>query len=306
MKNLNEDINRLRQIMSYDRSRSLLISESQYSIEDSIELEEQEETMDIEEQSTKLNPMVTDTDLMGETGFWANFKGLFNDDRGGVKGVVDALDGFVSMDNLNTVYNTLKALKGKVAKDETQDPPVMIPAIKRFAELYKADENGDDLISDVESVGTMTLPATAETLKKKIINLIKSGESEKVSYQNDSNLEDMPTVGTPGKGEEPSKGKEPGKESDIVEGCPSIEDIKSGKVLLKVDGKDSPFCKVVNNIQIKVITYLKQKGIEASLPKLAYGHYGPLTASLVSAYQNLAGLKSDGVVGPKTIQSLGF
>ena len=42
MKNLNEDINRLRQIMSYDRSRSLLISESQYSIEDSIEIEEQE------------------------------------------------------------------------------------------------------------------------------------------------------------------------------------------------------------------------------------------------------------------------
>ena len=40
MENLNENINRLRQIMSYDRSRSLLISESQYSIEDSIELEE--------------------------------------------------------------------------------------------------------------------------------------------------------------------------------------------------------------------------------------------------------------------------
>ena len=302
MKNLNEDINRLRQIMSYDRSRSLLISESQYSIEDSMEIEE--ETMDIEEQSAKLNPMVTDTDLMGETGFWANFKGLFNDDRGGVKGVVDALDGFVSMDNLNTVYKTLKSLKGKVAKDETQDPPVLISAIARFVELYKADENGDDLISDVGSVGTMTLPATAETLKKKIINLIKSGMTENVSQQSDSNLEKMPVVGNPGV--DPTKGDNPGKESDVVEGCPSIEDIKSGKVLLKVDGKDSPYCKVIHNIQVKVIAYLKEKGIQASLPKLAYGHYGPLTGSLVSAYQNLSGLKSDGIVGPKTIESLGF
>jgi murein L,D-transpeptidase YcbB/YkuD len=45
MKNINENINRLRQIMSYDRSRGLLVNESQYSIEDSIELEEQEETV---------------------------------------------------------------------------------------------------------------------------------------------------------------------------------------------------------------------------------------------------------------------
>ena len=45
MKNVNENINRLRHIMSYDRSRGLLINESQYSIEDSVELEEQEETV---------------------------------------------------------------------------------------------------------------------------------------------------------------------------------------------------------------------------------------------------------------------
>ena len=30
MKNINENINRLRQIMSYDRSRGLLVNESQY------------------------------------------------------------------------------------------------------------------------------------------------------------------------------------------------------------------------------------------------------------------------------------
>ena len=53
MKNLNENINRLRQIMSYDRSRSLLISESQYSIEDSIELEEQATEFDNAESIAK-------------------------------------------------------------------------------------------------------------------------------------------------------------------------------------------------------------------------------------------------------------
>jgi len=53
MENINENINRLRQIMSYDRSRSLLISESQYSIEDSIELEEQATEFDNAESIAK-------------------------------------------------------------------------------------------------------------------------------------------------------------------------------------------------------------------------------------------------------------
>tara|TARA_R110000803_G_scaffold129867_10_gene197203 strand:+ start:1972 stop:2664 length:693 start_codon:yes stop_codon:yes gene_type:complete len=53
MENINENINRLRQIMSYDRSRSLLISESQYSIEDSVELEEQATEFDNAESIAK-------------------------------------------------------------------------------------------------------------------------------------------------------------------------------------------------------------------------------------------------------------
>lgn len=296
MKELNEDIKRLRQIMSYNRSKGLLVNESQY------DLNEQEESN-----------IITDKDLMGRTGVLANIGGLFNDDRGGVKGVVDSLDGFVSMDNLENVLATLEGLKGKVYKDETQDPPVMISAIKRFAELYKADENGDDLISDVESVGTRTLPATAETLKKKIVNLVKSGEG-KVSQQNDSNLEDMPKIGDPGKGEQPGKGEEPGKGNpnnpeDDKEGlsdCPTIEDLKSGKKVLKAGGGNEN-CDVISLVQKRLMERMKASGLPVTdIEGDDLGNYGKKTASMVAAFQNFKGLKVDGVVGRDTMRELGL
>ena len=51
MNNLNENINRLRQIMSYDRSRGLLVNESQYSFEDNDEIDGQEFSLSDDEKS---------------------------------------------------------------------------------------------------------------------------------------------------------------------------------------------------------------------------------------------------------------
>ena len=90
---------------------------------------------------------------------------LFKDRRTGVKGVVDALDGYVKESDLAYVYTVLKALVGKKMKDGK-------PAIQRFKELYKADENGDDLASDVNSVGTKTFSTKGTLIKEEILKLL--------------------------------------------------------------------------------------------------------------------------------------
>lgn len=355
MKNINENINRLRQIMSYDRSRGLLVNESQYSMEDdngkkhvpfqgykefgdgkplsddgksraeelakelyksSIasypdnmgaidfsdiktdafydhmmntlgKLYKQEESGDsvvLDEQEEKKSNVMTAKDLMGDTGWFNNYLGLdsnyFGYRREGVKGVVDALDGVVTTNELKLILKTLEGLKGKSYKDDTQDPPVMISAIKKFTELYKEDESGDELISDVDSVGTMTLETGAEDIKKKIINLIKSGNNE-VPQQSQSNTKDEETS------------------SDPLD----IEKIKSGEQLLK-KGQGNESSDTVIEVQELLITKMKALGVTIDFEQSDLGNYGPKTAALVTAFQSISNLKPDGIVGPKTLTAL--
>jgi hypothetical protein len=150
--------------------------------------------------------VVTDKDLMGETGImWNLMKSsvpmivslvtpfsiplkilslgasalMKVSNRSGVKGVVDAIDGFVTADDLAYVLTTIKSLNGKVYYDE--ETGKNIPATKRFLELYSEDEGGDSLIADVQSVGTRTLPTGSEKLKSVIVKTINSQASQQVS-----------------------------------------------------------------------------------------------------------------------------
>jgi hypothetical protein len=84
--------------------------------------------------------------------------------RTGVKGVVDAIDGFVKESDLLYVLTVLQALKGKKMKDGTS-------AIERFKKLYKMDE-GEDLVEDVESVGTNTMSVKGDLIKEEILKLL--------------------------------------------------------------------------------------------------------------------------------------
>ena len=93
------------------------------------------------------------------------------DRRNGVKGVVDALDGFVKESDLAYVLTILKALSGKKMKDGK-------PAIKRFQELYALDEKpwigGEEtLAGEVKSVGTRTMSVKGDTMKEEIAKLLK-------------------------------------------------------------------------------------------------------------------------------------
>lgn len=145
------------------------------------------------------NPnLVTDQDLMGDTGrlrsffqMTSDFSGLlsglpnlwdmvgfnytnaFAGRRIGVKGVVDALDGWVDEEDLGYILAVIASLNGKCYLDDTATPPTKVPAINRFLELYQEDE-GEDLVSEIQGVGTKTLRTGTEKIKTKIINLIES------------------------------------------------------------------------------------------------------------------------------------
>ena len=104
-----------------------------------------------------------------------SLSGLLNEQGGDVTNkmgsyvstaVVD-LDGYVGEDNLKSLFNILTSLKGKTYKGQD--------AITKFLAYYKADEKGDDFISDVNSVGVANMGVEAQDMKDDIIALAKGG-----------------------------------------------------------------------------------------------------------------------------------
>jgi hypothetical protein len=88
------------------------------------------------------------------------------DRRTGVKGAIDALDGFVKESDLLYVLTILKALVGRKAADGTS-------AIERFKKLYKLDD-GEELIDDVKSVGTKTMSVKGPFIKEELIKILSN------------------------------------------------------------------------------------------------------------------------------------
>lgn len=147
--NPQESLERVKLLMKYDSKKTL--TENRQVI--------------FEEESTP--KMVTAKDLIGDSSLWANINWS---KRKGVKGVVDALDGWVDMEDLQFVLETIKSLDGWCFYDDATQKN--ISATEAFVMLYKEDENGDELKKDVEGVGTRTLPTGAEQLKRSIIGTI--------------------------------------------------------------------------------------------------------------------------------------
>lgn len=88
--------------------------------------------------------------------------------------IVDDLDGWVDGSNLESIFNIVMKYNNKFASDYTNpNNPVMVPALKRLIDLYSMDENGDNLIDDLQEVGTTTLPNASITKKQQVINLLK-------------------------------------------------------------------------------------------------------------------------------------
>lgn len=173
-----EALQRIKLMMEYDSSKTL-----------------NENKKVISEQTKDLSLMV-DADLMGNTskirGYFQtvgdlsilgfnpydalglNLANVIGGRRTGVKGVVDALDGFVDSEDLLYVLTVIKTLEGKCYFDDINN--VKVPAINRFLELYQEDED-EDLIDEVNGVGTKTLPTGTGKVKQQIVKLIETLKS---------------------------------------------------------------------------------------------------------------------------------
>lgn len=169
-----ESLERIKLMMKYDSTKTL------------------NENFERINEQTKDTNLLTDQDLIGSTGWFRNWMqsvadfttiglpnvfdivginlpNLISGRRGGVKGVVDALDGFVDTKDLAYVLTVIKGLDGKCYYDDVEDKKMS--ATERFLELYEEDED-EDLKSEIEGVGIRTLKVGADKLKKLIIKAI--------------------------------------------------------------------------------------------------------------------------------------
>ena len=175
-----EELKRSLLMMKYDSAKTLTENESKIG---NVLLEQSNKS------TNKSTNILTDDDMLGDTGYirsffqsnsdfapsdiiGVNLANLIAGRRAGVKGCVDALDGFVNSKDLAYVLGVISSLNGKCYLDDSKSPAVLTPAINRFLELYTEDEN-EDLISVVQGVGTKTLPTGSEKIKKQIINKIQ-------------------------------------------------------------------------------------------------------------------------------------
>jgi hypothetical protein len=165
----------------------------------------------------KSSNLLSDEDLLGATSVIGNYMRLISDynlfdilginqanliagKRKGVKGAVDALDGFVNEEDLAYVMTILSALVGKCHYDDVEEKT--IPAITRFLELYLEDE-GEELLDDVNSVGTSTLKTGTEKIKKQIAKIIQTSKTQSCNtsdgQKTDSNLGCLTSLKSTGK-----------------------------------------------------------------------------------------------------------
>ena len=126
--------------------------------------------------------MVSDFSLPGLPNLWdfigLNPSNLLAGRRSGVKGVVDALDGYVDLEDLTYILTVIKSLDGKCYYDDVEE--TKIPAIEKFIQLYNEDED-EDLVSEIEGVGIRTLPTGAADIKRAITKEITKLQSQSCS-----------------------------------------------------------------------------------------------------------------------------
>jgi hypothetical protein len=81
-----------------------------------------------------------------------------------VDNAVDYLDGYVTADNLKSLYTIVELLSRTTFEGK--------PALSEFLSFYSEDEGGDSFLEDINGVGVKTLGAQAIDYKRKIIELL--------------------------------------------------------------------------------------------------------------------------------------
>ena len=296
MKNLNEDINRLRQIMSYNRSKGLLVNESQYDItEQKVDYDRNMNNFIKHEQGLNKgkenNSTIWDSYELAKSiakQIFTASKGMGTDESR----FLDAVKDINSIVTLKFVDDILKTLD---YGDNTE-------GFEYFVNGEFGYEDADVVESIVRHLKSIGVNATYKTNGRSMV----SG-----SFVLRTSLEDvkteLPTTKTPlPQGpENPKQGDEspiPGKEDN--EGCPTEEDVLTGKFAISKNSMGDKQCNVVHTIQKALLKKLGKQDGGLSLGANDFGYYGPKTVALVFAFQSLKGLKEDGIVGKNTMKSL--
>ena len=101
-----------------------------------------------------------------------------NDLQSNVDTVVDALDGYVTESSIYNVYDIFNRLsRGWALDDRNELNKVLVNALQMLSVLYSIDESGDNLLNDLQSVGTMTWSNNGTITLDKCKNLLQQAMS---------------------------------------------------------------------------------------------------------------------------------
>lgn len=297
MKNINENINRLRQIMSYDRSRGLLVNESQYSIEDSVEIDGQEVSLSDDEKS-RAEEIANKVYISTREKFSTepiDFKEI------DTESFYDHV-----MNTLSKLYKQHDENKDSVELDEQEETVSGVEAIAN--KIYKASKGlGTDETSFISAVKDIKskeefnqvdelLKATDYGDETQGFEYFVSDELGGGSTEVSEILSHLKTIGVELSGYS--------EEEEVAASDPfDIEKIKSGEQLLK-KGEGNESSDTVTQVQELLISKMDTIGVTIDFEQSDLGNYGPKTAALVTAFQSMNNLKADGIVGAKTIAAL--
>ena len=93
-----------------------------------------------------------------------------------VDSLVTELDGWVDDDNIENVYDIIKKYLTLFAlNDDILDTTTIEPAIKRIVYLYNLEENGGNLVKEINNVGTTSLDNASIKKKGQIGQMITKG-----------------------------------------------------------------------------------------------------------------------------------
>lgn len=299
MENLNEDINRLRQIMSYNRSKGLLVNESQYDIdEQKIDYDRNMNNFIKHEQG--LNKGKREESTIGPSYDLAKSiaKQIYTASKGMGTDESRFLDAVKDINSIVTLKFVDDILKTYDYGDNTEGFEYFVNG--EFG--YEDADVVESIVRHLKSIGVnATYKSNGRSMVSNSFILRTSLEDVKIYDTPDSKGPQNPNQGdeSPMPGD---KGPIPGKEDG--QDCPTEEDVLTGKFAISKNSMGDKQCNVVHTVQKALLKALGKQSGGMSLGANDFGYYGPKTIALVFAYQSLKGLKEDGVVGKNTMKSL--
>lgn len=380
MKELNEDIKRLRQIMSYNRGKGLLVVESQYDMKEQEEVK-QEPFNEVESIAKQIyaasKGMGTDEsqfidavkDIENDKVFMSVDELLksydYGDETQGFEYYVNDEFGNEDADSVESIVRHLNKIGIESTFEKNQSGRQFVSGSFKLTDTTSTIGKSDKIVmSDCENIEEILNTPNVKKWSDKILGseqwTVKSGYHKLSNQSKYEGILDMIriiqcVVGASVDGkfgnetltkvkeyQEKQKIKSDGIVGDITwcrmfphlcsvhaksdgpygqyqkhselmngsgtdirlkNGCPTMQEVISGKIVISQDSMKGIKCDLVTTIQKALLNTLGNR-VGLSIGDSDFGIYGPKTVSLVTAFQSSKGLKIDGKVGSKTMKAL--